>query len=119
MGRKAIHYLQIGSHRNRVIWYVLKWQHVCIADLHADRPGCLKLIFHQLSLSLYFQVLPEKRAKSSRVWGGAAKPDHEKGLGGGQPLLEIEVVFEHKVSRPPKTRKKLVLPHTQLWQSEA
>ena len=87
MGRKAIHYLQIGSHRNRIIWYVLKWQHVCIADLHADRPRCFELIFH--CLSIYIQVLPEKRAKSSGVWGGATEPDHEEWLGRGQPLLDI------------------------------
>ena len=41
--------------------------------------------------SVSVQVLPEQRAKSSGVWGGATEPDHEEGLGRGQPLLDIEV----------------------------
>ena len=41
--------------------------------------------------SVSIQVLPEQRAKSSGVRGGAAEPDHEEGLGRGQPLLDIEV----------------------------
>ena len=45
----------------------------------------------RFGLFVWIQVSPEQRAKSSGVWGGATEPDHEEGLGRGQPLLDIEV----------------------------
>ena len=43
--KDSFHYLEISSDRNRVIRDLLERQHVCVADLHADRPGLLDCLF--------------------------------------------------------------------------
>ena len=95
----SIHYLEVRSDGNSVIGNVLKRQHVCIADLHTDRPGNILIdILSEIykdqkcdSLVTEIQDQLEQGAKSRGVWGGAAESDHEQRLGRGQPFLDIDL----------------------------
>ena len=80
-----MHYLEVRSDGNSVIGNVLKRQHVCITDLHADRPGNILIdILSQIykdqkcgSLVTEIQDQLEQGAKSRGVWGGATESDHQ------------------------------------------
>ena len=77
-------YLEVRGDGNSVIRNVLKRQHVCVADLHTDRPGNILIdILSQIykdqkydSLVTEIQDQLEQGAKSRGVWGGATESDH-------------------------------------------